>query len=39
MCPWDAAPELVEIADTMTEMKKVKHAYVRGVRAMKGIEY
>jgi len=35
----DAPPELVEIADTVTEMRKVKHAYERGVRAMKGIEY
>ena len=35
----DAPPELVEVADTVTEMRKVKHAYERGVRAMKGIEY
>jgi cob(I)alamin adenosyltransferase len=35
----DAPPELVEIADTVTEMRKVKHAYEQGVRAMKGIEY
>ena len=35
----DAPPELVEIADTVTEMRKVKHAYEKGVRAMKGIEY
>ena len=35
----DAPPELVEIADTVTEMKMVKHAYARGIRAMKGIEY
>lgn len=35
----DAPPELVEMADTVTEMRKVKHAYERGVRAMKGIEY
>jgi cob(I)alamin adenosyltransferase len=35
----DAPPELVEIADTVTEMRMVKHAYEKGVRAMKGIEY
>ena len=35
----DAPPELVEIADTVTEMRMVKHAYQQGVRAMKGIEY
>jgi cob(I)alamin adenosyltransferase len=35
----DAPPELIEIADTVTEMRKVKHAYEQGVRAMKGIEY
>jgi cob(I)alamin adenosyltransferase len=35
----DAPPELVEIADTVTEMRLVKHAYEKGVQAMKGIEY
>jgi cob(I)alamin adenosyltransferase len=35
----DAPPELVEIADTVTEMHKVKHAFDAGVPARKGIEY
>jgi cob(I)alamin adenosyltransferase len=35
----NAAPELVEVADTATEMRKIKHVYDRGVKAMKGIEY
>jgi cob(I)alamin adenosyltransferase len=35
----DAPPELIEVADTVTEMRKVKHAYDAGVKAIKGIEY
>jgi cob(I)alamin adenosyltransferase len=35
----DAAPELVDIADTATEMRKIKHSYDNGIRAIKGIEY
>lgn len=35
----DAPPELVEVSDTVTEMRKVKHAYDRGIKAKKGIEY
>lgn len=33
-CP----PELVELADTVTEMAKVKHAFNAGVPAQRGIE-
>lgn len=35
----DAAPELIEIADTVTEMVKIKHAYEQGIKAKKGIEF
>ena len=35
----NAAPELIEVADTATEMRKIKHVYDRGVKAKKGIEY
>ena len=35
----DAPERLVEVADTVTEMKKVKHAFDRGVMARRGIDY
>ncbi len=35
----DAPAELVEVADTVTEMRPVKHAYDRGIRALRGIDY
>jgi cob(I)alamin adenosyltransferase len=34
-----AHPLLVEMADTVTEMREVKHAYQHGVLAQRGIEY
>ena len=35
----NAHASLVEIADTVTEMRQVKHAYEKGVLAQLGIEY
>lgn len=35
----DAPDALVEIADTVTEMKKIKHAFDRGIMARRGIDY
>ena len=34
-CP----PELIEIADTVTEMNAVKHAFKAGIPAQRGIEH
>ena len=34
-----AAPtELIDIADTVTEMREIKHAYKNGIKAQKGVE-
>lgn len=39
-CTGRNAPEpLIELADTVTEMRKVKHAYETGVRARRGIDF
>lgn len=34
----DAPPEIVEVADTVTEMTKIKHAFDQGVPAKRGID-
>ncbi len=35
----DAPQELIDVANTVTEMRKIKHAYDEGISAMKGIEF
>ena len=35
----DAKPELIEIADTVTDMAMIKHAFEAGIRAQKGVEF
>jgi cob(I)alamin adenosyltransferase len=35
----DAPADLIELADTVTEMIKVKHAYDRGIGARRGIDF
>ncbi len=34
-----ALPELINIADTVSEINEVKHAYQKGIKARKGIEF
>ena len=34
----NAPAELIEIADTVTEMKPIKHAFAAGIRAQHGME-
>jgi cob(I)alamin adenosyltransferase len=33
-----APPELIEAADTVTEMREIKHAYHAGIQAQEGVE-
>lgn len=35
----NAAAEVIEVANTVTEMKKVKHAFAEGIKAEQGIEF
>ncbi|MGR9072725.1 MAG: cob(I)yrinic acid a,c-diamide adenosyltransferase [Gammaproteobacteria bacterium] len=35
----NAPPEVVEAADTVTEMKRIKHAYDKGIKAEQGVEF
>ena len=35
----DPGPELVELADYVSEIHKVKHPFDRGIRARRGIEF
>jgi cob(I)alamin adenosyltransferase len=35
----NAKPELIEAADLVTEMREIKHPYVRGIKAQRGIEW
>lgn len=40
ICTGRNAPEaLIDLADTVTEMRKVKHVYETGVRAKRGLDY
>ncbi len=34
-----ASPELMEVADTVSEIRVIKHAYEQGIKAQKGIEF
>jgi cob(I)alamin adenosyltransferase len=35
----DAPQELIDVADTVSEVNNIKHAYEQGIRAKKGIDY
>ena len=35
----DAKPELLEMADLVTEMKQVRHPFEQGIKAKQGIDF
>ncbi len=35
----DAPKKFIQLADLVTEMKEIKHPYLKGVKAKKGLEY
>jgi cob(I)alamin adenosyltransferase len=35
----DAHPQVMELADTVSEIKEVKHAYRKGIEPQPGIDY
>ena len=35
----NAATEVIDVANTVTEMTKIKHAYAQGIKAEQGIEF
>jgi len=34
-----AMPQIIELADLVTEMKEIKHPFQKGVKAKKGIDF
>jgi cob(I)alamin adenosyltransferase len=34
-----APQEFIDLADTVTEMREIKHPYMKGIMAREGVEY